>query len=254
MGSYASQARTFFYNLERYGLKISKKELQQMLITIAVIAFVWSFNRWGAETFDVAQGIKNLMLGALYGAIGLLVNQLGQRLVAVYYGYDPNYEYGVLGLMTAVVVAFASRGLLIFFMPGAINIRHLAASRLGEFRYYTNDWEWAKAGFTGPFFNVLLAISLAFFRENPLVADLIKMNLMFAFYSLLPLPGNVGLYLFYPHVHFWSFTVGIVVGSALSIFFLPPILTFFIGIIFGIGFIYYHYVRIDGNLKPPFEH
>ena len=249
MGSYAEEYRTFFYNLKRYGLTISKEELKQILITVVIIAFVWSFNKWGDVSFNFFEGIKNLFLGALFAFIALVFNQMGQRIVAVHYGYDPIYEYGILGLMIALVITFASRGYLVFFLPGGVTLRHLAASRLGEFRYYTNDWEWAKAGFQGPFFNILLAAFLSLFKANPLMRQLMLMNILFAIYSLLPLPGNVGLYLFYPHIHFWSFTAGIVLASSAVVFFLNPIFTILIGVLAGIFAIFWHYVKIDDQLK-----
>ncbi|MFH2020815.1 MAG: hypothetical protein ABIJ34_05340 [archaeon] len=253
MGSYASEYRTFFYNLKRYGFSLSSKEIKQMIITVLIIAFVWSFNKWGDVTFDFVAGLKNFLLGALYAAIGLIINQIGQRIVAVYYGYDPTYEYGIIGLMIALVITFASRGWLIFFLPGGVNVRHLTASRLGEFRYYTNDWEWAKGGFTGPFFNIILVILCSFFKEIPFVRELMIMNIMFAVYSLVPIPGNLGLYLFYPHVYFWSFTLGIVAGSSLAAFFLPPLFSFLIGIFAGVFAMYWHYVKKDDRLHMPWE-
>jgi len=224
---------------------LSKEELKQIIITVLVIAFVWSFNKWGDVTFDFMEGIKNFFLGAIFAFIGLVFNQIGQRVVAVHYGYDPIYEYGIFGLMIALVITFASRGLLVFFLPGAINIRHLAASRLGEFRYYTNDWEWAKAGFMGPFLNILLAVILSVFKSNPLARQLMILNLLFAWYSLIPLPGNLGLYLFYPHIYLWTFTVGIVLAVTLMVFFLNPILTIIFGIIFGVFAMAWHYIKID---------
>ena len=245
MGSYAEEHRTFFYNLKRYGFSLSKEELKQILITVLIIAFVWSFNKWGDQTFNFIEGIKNFALGAIFAFIGLMINQIGQRVVAVHYGYDPNYEYGILGLMVALVITFASRGYLVFFLPGAIHLRHLAASRLGEFRYYTNDWEWAKAGFMGPFLNILLAVILSVFKSHPLVRQLMIINLLFAWYSLIPLPGNLGLYLFYPHIYFWTLTVGIVLAVTLMVFFLNPILTIIFGIMFGVFAMVWHYVKID---------
>ena len=245
MGSYAEEHRTFFYNLKRYGFSLSREEFRQILITVLIIAFVWSFNKWGDVTFDFMEGIKNFAIGALFALIGLIVNQIGQRIVAVHYGYDPIYEYGILGLMVALVITFASRGYLVFFLPGGINLRHLAASRLGEFRYYTNDWEWAKAGFTGPFFNILLAIILSIFKSNPLVRQLMLMNLLFAWYSLIPLPGNLGLYLFYPHIYVWTMILGIVLAVTLMVFFLNPIITIIFGIIFGVIAMVWHYAKVD---------
>jgi hypothetical protein len=219
------------------------------LTTVLIIAFVWSFNRWGDDTFDIVQGLLNFALGALFAFICLVFNQIGQRIAAVRYGYDPGYEYGIAGLMIALIIAFASRGYLIFFLPGAINVRHLTASRLGEFRYYTNDWEWAKAGFLGPFMNIMLAVILAFFRENPFVRQLMIMSILFAIYSLIPLPGNLGLYLFYPHIYFWSFTVAFVAATSAVVFFLHPLLALLIGLIFGVIGMFWHYQK-DGKWAP----
>jgi hypothetical protein len=251
MGSYASEHRTFFYNLKRYGFTLSKDEIKQIVISVLLIAFIWSFNKWGSTTFNFMEGIKNFILGALFAFIGIIFNQVGQRLVAVHYGYDPVYEYGMMGLMMGMIVTFASRGLLIFFLPGAINIRHLAASRLGEFRYYTNDWEWAKAGFMGPFLNIFLATILAFFKQNLIVQQLIWMNVFFAWYSLIPLPGNLGLYLFYPHIYFWSFTVGFVLASTVLLFLVmklafSPILILIFALLFGAFAMFWHYQK-DGK-------
>jgi len=147
--------------------------------------------------------------------------------------------------MVALVITFASRGLLVFFLPGGIHLRHLSASRLGEFRYYTNDWEWAKVGFTGPFLNILLAIGLAFFKSNPLVRQLMIICLLYAWYSLIPLPGNLGLYLFYPHIYFWTLAVGIVLAVTLMVFFINPFLTLLFSIFIGVFFMFYHYVKLD---------
>jgi hypothetical protein len=75
-------------------------------------------------------------------------------------------------------------------------------------------------------------------------------NLLFAWYSLIPLPGNLGLYLFYPHIYFWTLTVGIVLAITLMVFFLNPILTIIFGIMFGVFAMVYHYVKIDDQFKP----
>ncbi|AJF61521.1 TPA: hypothetical protein HA239_03030 [Candidatus Woesearchaeota archaeon] len=246
--SYAKEYRTFFYNLKRFGFSLSKEEIKQIIITVVMIGFVWSFNKWGGETFNFLEGIKNFGLGCLMALICTVFNQVGQRVVAVYYGYDPVYEYGIIGLMIALVVTFASRGYLIFFLPGAINIRHLTASRLGEFRYYTNDWEWAKAGFMGPFFNVILLLLLSPFKSNPFVMQLMVLSLLFAIYSLIPLPGNVGLYLFYPHIYFWTFTLAFVVVASAIGFFLSPIIALLAGLLFGAIAMFWHYDKVDKRI------
>jgi hypothetical protein len=241
MASHAKEYRTFFYNLKRYGFTFSPDEKKQMLTTIALIAFFYSFNKWGTVTFDFFSGITNLLLGALFATIALAANQVGQRFLAVYYGYDPVYQSGMLGLMIGLVVTFASRGYLFFFFPGAINIRHLTASRLGEFRYYTNDWEWAKAGCLGPLFNIFLAAMFSPWKTNPFIFQFMIVNILFAIYSLIPLPGSTGFYIFYPHIHFWTFIVGIVLGCTAVVFFLPPIFAIIFGLIVGIVAMWQHF-------------
>ncbi|MBT3464053.1 hypothetical protein HN451_03630 [archaeon] len=251
MGSYAKEYRTFWYNMKRYGLSLSKEEIKQVAITVFMIAFVWSFDDWGGEKFSLFTGLFNFASSALFALICILFNQIGQRFVSVYYGYDPVYEYGMMGLMLAIVITFASRGLLIFFLPGGINVRHLTASRLGEFRYYTNDWEWAKVGFMGPFMNMVLAIALSPFKSNPFVSQLMFMSILFAIFAIIPLPQNLGLYLFYPHVHFWTFTVAFVAGTAATVYFLPPVVSLILGFVVGAYMINWHFNKKDAVLAQP---
>ncbi len=252
MASFASEHRTFFYNLKRYGLSLSKEEIRQIIITVLIIGFVWSFNKFGdtPETWLLV-GAKNFIIGALFALVAIVFNQIGQRIVGVYYGYDPIYEYCMIGLMIALVITFASRGFLIFFLPGGINLRHLTASRLGEFRYYTNDWEWAKAGFMGPFMNILLALLASPFKDVmilglPIFKQFMIMNMFFAIYSLIPLPSNLGLYLFYPHIFFWSFTAAFVASCSAMMFFLNPLITIIVGLLLGFGGLFYHFQK-DGK-------
>lgn len=253
MPSYAKEYRTFWYNMKRYGMSLSKEELKQTFITVGMIAFVWSFDDWGGDKFNLFIGLFNTLISAIFALICIIFNQIGQRLVSTYYGYDPVYEYGVMGLMLAIVVTFASRGLLIFFLPGGINLRHLTASRLGEFRYYTNDWEWAKVGFMGPFMNMFLAILLSPFKSNFWVSQLILMNIFFAVYALIPLPQNLGLYLFYPHIHFWTFTVGFVAATAATVYFLPPYISLIFGFIAAAVLMNWHFNKKDNVLEQPWH-
>lgn len=252
MASYASEYRTFFYNLKRYGFSISKDEVKQIIITSLIIAFVWSFNKFGdtPETWLLV-GAKNFAIGGLFAFIALAFNQVGQRVVGVYYGYDPIYEYCMVGLMIALVITFASRGFLIFFLPGGVNLRHLSASRLGEFRYYTNDWEWAKAGFMGPLMNIMAAVLVSPLKnvmlfDIPIFRQFMMMNIFFAIYSLIPLPSNLGLYLFYPHIYFWTFAVAFVSSTTALMFFVAPWITIIAGLILGFIGMFYHFQK-DGQ-------
>ena len=233
MGSLAANKKNFFYNLEHFGIKLSQKEIREMIITGLVIGFVTSFNNWGVDggsEFSALWGIGFFVFSTLSAFFLLIATQIGPRLVAIYYGYDPEYSYSIIGLAIGVIVMFASRGDFSFFLPGLITVKHLAASRLGEFRYYTSDWEWVKAIFLAPFSSLLLAcffsFSRGFFAPDTLVFllldQLMWISIYFSWFYLIPLVGNVGIILFYPNIHFWLFCVGLVVTCSLLLLLPPP--------------------------------
>ena len=40
-------------------MEFSKKEIKYILVAAIIAAFVFSFNEWGIEKFNIATGIKN---------------------------------------------------------------------------------------------------------------------------------------------------------------------------------------------------
>lgn len=240
-------ARSFYYNLFNYGLKLSSREIKESIISILIIAFILSFKEWGDQTFNFVTGITNFALAILFSIIAMAVNQFGQRIIAVYYGYDPEYYGNTIGLMISIVIAFASRGSIILFVPGYIAINHLAASRLGEFRYYTNQWEWAKSSFGAPLFNFLFIVILGFlpFREIILLRKLLMTNLWFAVFSLLPLPNNPGIYMFFGMRWFWAFAVGFTVGGCLLVLFTKPLIGLIGALLLGTAAITWYFIKVD---------
>ncbi|MBT3465552.1 hypothetical protein HN695_05620 [Candidatus Woesearchaeota archaeon] len=209
--------RTFTYNFSKFGLTFTPEEIKGMITTVLISAFVYSFDQWGGEKFNFITGIFNFIIAIIFISIALFIMQLGQRLAAVYYGYDPVYEHGMLGLLIALVIAFASRGSLVMFMPGYTAINHLMASRLGEFRYYTSHIEQAKINFIGIFFNFMTALiaSLLPYKDIPIIDKFLKINMMFALYALIPFPQNPGFYIFFTHKNIWAFCVGFIVGGSI---------------------------------------
>ncbi|MBD3203232.1 hypothetical protein GF327_02990 [Candidatus Woesearchaeota archaeon] len=247
--SYMEYGRNFFFNLKNYGLKLKQSEIKGSIATILILAFVFSFREWGDETFDFVAGIVNYFISVVLVAIALFFNQLGQRIIAVYYGYDPEYKYSMIGLMMAMVVAFASRGLFIVALPGQIVLNMLTASRLGEFRYYTNLWEIGKSQFGAPYANFLVACIASFFQSNPIFHKLMTINILFAIYSLVPFPGNPGMHLFFNiNKYLWGFAVGFTVGGVLLLLFTNGIIAFFGSSILGLIAFFVYFQVIDKNL------
>jgi hypothetical protein len=247
--SYMEHRRNFYYNLKRYGLRLSSKEIRGMIISVLILAFVFSFREWGDKTFDFTAGIINYLIAIVLVGIAFFFNQLGQRLIAIYYGYDPEYEVSSIGLMLSLVIAFASRGYLIVFLPGYTIINMLAASRLGEFRYYTNLWEWAKSLFGAPLFSFIVCCITALLPlSNPIIKKFLFVNILFAAWSLLPLPGNPGMYMFWYHKYFWGFAVGFVGGGLLLLWLTNPWIALFGSCLTGLVAIIYYFIIVDKNI------
>ncbi len=248
--SYMEWNRNYYYNLLRYGLKLSPAEIKGSLATIGISAFVFSFRQWGGDTFDFFAGITNFLIAAVAAAIALFLFQLGQRLIAIYYGYDPEYESSSIGLMLSMIIAFASRGYLIVVMPGYVVINMLAASRLGEFRYYTNLWEWAKSLVGGPLFNFLAAcLFTAIPIQHPICERIINMNILFAVFSLVPMPNNPGMFIFWYHKYFWGFSVGFILGGVALLKLLGPFYALIGCGLTGLVGIFYYFISTDQMLE-----
>ncbi|MFH0876030.1 MAG: hypothetical protein V1859_08895 [archaeon] len=249
--SYMEDYRNYFYNLKRYGLNLSSKEIKGSIITILVTAFVFSFRDWGDNTFNFLTGLMNFGIAALLAAIALFWNQLGQRLIGVYYGYDTEYEASSIGIMLSLVVAFASRGYLVFIMPGYVVVHMLAASRLGEFRYYTNLWEWAKTLWGGPLFNFLFAcfVKIVLPMDVIIFKKLLLMNIFFAVYSLVPMPNNPGMFMFWYHKYFWGFACGFIIGGCALLWFTNGWIALIGACICGLIAIWSYFISSDGMLN-----
>ena len=130
--------------------------------------------------------------------------------------------------------------------PGVIVLHHLAASRLGEFRYYTNMWEWAKTCFGGPLFNFFAAIIISIIPiDNPLIHKAMIINILFAIYSLVPLPTIFpGGHMFYTMKYFWAFATVFIVSGCVLLLFTNALLAIIVGFLLGvIAMTYYFWVK-----------
>jgi len=251
--SYMDYTRTFYWNFKKFGLTLSDSEIKQGIITVLIIAFILSFRQWGGETFSWVDGAMNFAIAAVFSAIALVASQLGQRWIAVHYGYNPEYKMSAAGMMISAVIAFASRGTIIFFMPGYTIIHHLAASRLGEFRYYTNLWEWSKVCFGGPLMNFLLAALLSAFPHpaGSLMHRLIIVNIWFAIFQILPLPFNPGMYMFFYYRWFWAFATGMIISGCVLLLVSKIWIAIVAGSLIGLMSMAYLFLKKDNALKYP---
>ena len=187
----------------RRHLSFSRQEWLGTVITIAVFALIASFTQWGGETFDASEGIRNLFIAVIIVGSGVLVHHLAQKLTAIQLGLKAEIKLWWYGLLGGLLVCLASNGAWTVYLASGVFIHHVPLQRVGKFRYYAGVWEWAKVALSGPLANVLLAgfiktaqVWLELF--NPVLVDQVfTFNLMYAAFSLFPIPPLDGSRVFY---------------------------------------------------------
>jgi Zn-dependent protease len=106
---------------------ISATELRDLLLSL--IALIIAFSILGEKRLP---GYEMVLITAVGVGTGFLLHELAHKFVAMHYGYWAEYRANNMGLILAVVMAFAG---FIFAAPGAVMITR--SSYPGEF--YSQD-------------------------------------------------------------------------------------------------------------------
>ncbi len=200
--------------------RFSTDEIKGIIIAILIIGFIISFKEWGYEEFDWAIGLRNLLSSILIAAACIIVCQTAHKIAALKAGFTAEFKMWLYGLIIGLVLILVSRGNLWFIAPGGIVIYHMAAHRLGYFRYGTNMWALGMISLAGPLavivFGGFFKTLILYFPWVPLnvflVDKLFKFSLIYAFYNLLPIPPLVGANLFFATRNWYVFIMGTVVA------------------------------------------
>lgn len=195
--------------IKRY-YRFTPHELRGLMVSILVIAFIISFKEWGITSFDFRIGLYNLFNSILIVALSILVHDAGQRLWGLAIGYRVEYKMWTFGLIIALVIAFLSNGNLWLIAPAGFMLHHLAAHRLGWFRYGINYFGQAMVALAGPLFTLMLVILLkvlSTFYPNPLVQKALMLNVVYTITSLLPIPPLDGSKIYFGSRMLYAFAL-----------------------------------------------
>lgn len=211
--------RSYIDTVKRY-FRFSKKELKSLSIIVLVFAFIFSYNEWGYEKFDLFVGLGNFFRAIIIVALGILIHETGQRLAAIKVGFKTEVRIWWYGLLIAIILAIISDGKLLFFAATGMWIHHMSTHRLGYFRYGPNVEAFGIIALMGPVANIIAATFVKFLQVN---LHLIPMdsvfaqkfflfNWLFAVLNLLPIPPLDGSRLvFYSRLTF-AFIFGSIAG------------------------------------------
>ncbi|MFH1591191.1 MAG: hypothetical protein ABIC95_04655 [archaeon] len=190
----------YWENVKRH-VKFGRKETFQILLASILMGVMFSFDD-GREKFSMAYWIGNFLLFFAIVLVSMLFRVLVQKMVATKTGYRVEFKVWNFGLAIGIMLTVLTNGKLILLIPGGIAFYHLAADRLGHFRYGLNYSTCGWIASVGSIANIVLGM---FFKEimkqsglaSGLLDRFIYVNFLLALFLFLPLPPLDGLMMFF---------------------------------------------------------
>jgi hypothetical protein len=204
--------------IKRY-FKFTPLEIRSLIIAILVVAFIISFKEWGYGTnFSFRIGMFNYFNAILIVALSFLVHISVQRIWSLGIGFRVEWKMWSFGLLFGLIMAFLTNGVFWLILPGGFIVHHMAGHRLGWFRYGINIWAVGLIAVTGSIATIALAAifkALSVVVFNSLIHKLIVFNIVYAVYSILPIPPLDGSKTFFGSRMLYAFSTVFIVAAAI---------------------------------------
>ncbi len=200
-------------------LRFSRQETTGLIFAVILTGFIFSFRDWGTEKFDPAFGLQNLLIVTLVAAVSIFFRIACQKIYALSQGYNAEFKIWWPGLLIMLIVAFISLGRLPIILVGTVVSSLMVKQRLGEFRYgfsYKDNAIVAMWGLYGNLIAALLfAIGLHSLPQSYFFGKGLVLNLVMAFFSLLPLPQLDGLQIYFGSRNMYYLGIALVLLAGL---------------------------------------
>lgn len=200
-------------------LRFSRQETTGLILAIILTGFIFSFRDWGVDKFDLALGLQHLTLVIIVAAISIFFRITCQKMYALSQGYNAEFNIWWSGLLIMLIVAFISLGRLPVILVGTVVSSLMVKQRLGEFRYgfsYKDNAMIALWGLYGNLIAALLfAVGLHSLPQSYFFAQGLVLNLVMAFFSLLPLPQLDGLQIYFGSRNMYYLGIALVLLAGL---------------------------------------
>ena len=161
-------------------------------------------------------------------------------------------------LLIGVVIAFISGGKVWVLLPAGIILHHMAGHRLGFFRYGLDYFGTGLVSATGPIANMLMAVflkALMYFNPlNQLLQKAILFNIVFAVYTILPIPPMDGSRMLFGSRMVYAFIFCSIIGGAIFLLIDIPVLLSVLGalVVGFLGWILYYVFWEKGLWGGPY--
>ena len=233
----------YWSKVKKY-FSFNRFEIRAFFLTTFILAFIWSFDKWGVKTFDFKAGLFNYVIALLLIGSALFVHHAGQKLWGLRKGFRVQQRLWWYGLIFSLLLVFLTDGKVKFLAASGIFM--LKGHRLGAFRYGTNIRTYAAICLAGPIANILFG---TFFKQLVIIGllpasignPIFTVNMLFAVWNLIPIPPLDGSRILYSSRLLFAFLFGAIAGYVILIQFniysyifaaLIGVLTWFLFLVF----------------------
>jgi len=193
-------------------MEFTKKEITYLLVASIIAGFVFSFDEWGTDVFNLSIGLTNLLKATTLVLIIYTVHTFSQKLIAKKSSCDLEFDlittekiplthiiipkgFKFTGPLITLIFSLVSNGKLIFVALASFKSKVNRKKRIGHQWTNLKDIEEANIAAAGPIsnvcllliFKILLPFSQSFFSKGMFIASSL------AIFHMLPLPKYDGI-------------------------------------------------------------
>lgn len=213
----------------------TKKEAFSAFLLVLFFAFIFSFDMWGVDVFDVSIGFRNLLVSFILVGVIVLIHHFVQRSVCILFGFKPLHSVWWPGIVFSLLLVFFSNGALLFFMGSVFRIKMQDIQRIGWWRYGLNVKQQGLIAMSGNIALILLVGLLKLFPTVPgsFVEKMTVFSILFVLFNMIPWPHSDGCCMFLGSRLYFIFLTGALIGF---LFFIGSgfLTAVFLGIITGL--------------------
>jgi len=199
--------REYWYRVKKH-FKFSKSEVEQLVITSLVIGFVFSFQKWVVEyVLVVERGLAYWIFYTVLAFIAVLVYKSLQKIVSVLKACKTVYKSNPKAQLFSVLITIFSFGKIKYLSIGSLEFEPIPELKMTK-RYKEVTSQDIARSIAIPAWLLIIITALL----NPLYSlakpfyELVRVLLFVVSYSLLPIPGEDGLLLFFSSRWLYIFT------------------------------------------------
>lgn len=209
MGEMTTRIRKFF--------RFTLEEQKNIFVIVLLMGFIMGFDDGSAE-FVMARWVMNFVGSVLTVAVGFLLHVTIRKVFGIINGIRTEQQISWFGLGAGLIIALISGGTIQIYLPGGFRAFHTSTLRLGTFRGGLNTVTLGWVALSGPVGSIIVAMMAKWILfqimgiEALWLDNFIFFNFLLAFYTMLPIPNNAGLMVFFGSRLWYAVGFGTIIG------------------------------------------